>query len=163
MGYSTPTGDVTILTTVSQPPQNQAQQAIDAAQTAINTAYATLAFADSVGSSITDLIGTLNAAIIELNHARIAYNRTDYSTAITLAETAETTAQAVGDEAQFRGITTLSQTQAQFVLVFAVVLLSFPIGYFAITSWQKYRKEKRRTFLRMEVRLPDDEVEDENS
>lgn len=163
MDLSTPTADQTTLITISQPPQHQAQEAIDAAQMAINTAYTTLTFADSVGSSITDLISTLNAAINELNQARIAYNRTDYSTAITLAESAETTAQAVGNEAQVRGTTTLSQTQAQLVLVFAVVLLSFPIGYIAITSWQKYRKEKRRAFLQMEVRLPDEEEEDETS
>ena len=147
-------------TSVQQPPQNQAQQAIEAAQTAINTAYTNLAFADAAGSSITDLVNSLNGAIIALNQARRAYNLTNYSTAISLAQGAETTANNVSDEAQLRGLTSVSQTQSQIVLVFAVILISLPVSYLLIDRWQQYRKQKRREFLRMEIRLPEDEEED---
>ncbi|MHA2406222.1 MAG: hypothetical protein ACXACH_05675, partial [Candidatus Hermodarchaeia archaeon] len=118
------------------------------------------AFADAAGSSITDLIGTLNGAITELNQARHAHNLTDYSTAISLAQGAESTANNVSDEAQLRGLTSVSQTQSQIVLVFAVILISLPASYIVIDRWQRYRKEKRQEFLRMEIRLPDDEEED---
>ena len=150
-------------TNVYQPLQDQAQQAIDTAQSAINTAYTNLAFADSVGSSINDLIGTLNEAIVELNQARQAYNLTDYSTAIILAEGAENTANTIRSEAQLRGITTVAQTQAMILPVVTVILISIPASYFVVTRWQRYRKEKRREFLRMEIQLPDDEKEDEKT
>ncbi len=145
-----------------QPPQDQAQQAINDAQTAINEAYTNLAFADAAGSPITDLIGSLNGVISELTQARLAYNRTDYTTAITLAEAAESTAHEISDEAQLRGLTTIAQTQAQILLIFAIILISIPMSYLAITRWQQYRKRKRREFLQMEIRLPDEE-EDETS
>jgi hypothetical protein len=148
-------------TFAQQPSQNQAQQAINVAQTAINTAYTNLAFADAAGSSIMDLVATLNGAIIELNQARRAYNQTDYSTAISLAQGVETTANNVSDEAQLRGLTSISQTQGQIVLVFAVVLISLPASYMVVERWQKYRKQKKQEFLRMEIRLPDDEEEDD--
>jgi hypothetical protein len=148
-GFLTQSVGLAPETFVQQPPQNQAQQAIEAAQTAINTAYTNLAFADAAGSPITDLIGTLNGAIIELNQARRAYNLTDYSTAISLAQGVETTAHNVSDEAQLRGLTSVSQTQAQILLVFAVILISLPASYMVIDRWQKYRKQKRHEFLRM--------------
>ncbi|MFX1565759.1 MAG: hypothetical protein ACFFCH_07200 [Promethearchaeota archaeon] len=147
----------------SQPSPNQAQQAIEAAQTAINSAYFNLIFADAAGSEITDLISTLNRAILELNQARQAYNQTDYSTAITLADGAATTAQTVSTEAQLRGLTTTAQTQSLIIVVVAVVLFSLPTSYFVVSRWTQYRKEKRRKFLRMEIRLPDDEKEEETS
>jgi hypothetical protein len=148
------------MSSAQQPPA-QAQQAIDAAQTAINSAYTRLAFADAAGSPIDDLIGTLNGAILELIQARQAYNQSDYSTAITLAANAETTANTVGDEAQLRGFTTLAQIQAQIVLVIVIILISIPVSYYAIARWQHYRKAKQHEFLRMEIRLPDDDEEDE--
>jgi hypothetical protein len=144
--------------TFSQP--SQAQQAIDAAQTAINDAYISLVFADNAGSPITDLIGTLNEAITELNQARNAYDAADYATAIILAENAESTANTVNNEAHLRGLTTTAQVQAQIVFIFAVILISVLASYFAVSRWQQYRKQKRREFLRMELRLPDDEEEE---
>jgi hypothetical protein len=146
-----------------QPSPNQAQQAIDDAQTAINTAYINLAFADSTGSEITDLISTLNGAISALNQARQAFNQTDYSTTVTLANEAATNAQTVSNEAQLRGLTTSAQTNSLIVVVIAVVLLSLPTSYFVIARLAQHRKEKRRAFLRMEIRLPDDEQEEETS
>jgi hypothetical protein len=160
-GYLTQSVDLAPETFVQQPLQNQAQQAIDTAQTAINTAYTNLAFADAAGSSITDLIGTLNGAITELTQARHAYNLADYSTALSLAQGAESTANNVSDEAQLRGLTSVSQTQAQIVLVFAVILISLPVSYLVIEHLQRYRKQKKQEFLRMEIRLPDDEEEDD--
>ncbi|MFX1404224.1 MAG: hypothetical protein ACFE9D_07095 [Promethearchaeota archaeon] len=144
----------------SQP--SQAQQAIDAAQNAINAAYINLVFADNAGSLITDLIGTLNGAITELNQARNAYAAADYATAITLAETAESTAHAVSNEAHLRGVTITAQIQAQIVFIFAVILISILASYFAISRWHQYRKQKQREFLRMEIRLPDDEEEEQS-
>ncbi len=146
---------------LNQPPQDLAQQAINEAQTAINTAYTTLAFADAAGSPIIDLISTLNGAIGQLNQARHAYNQTDYPTAITIAETVTNTANTVNEEAQLRGITTVAQTQAQILFVIAVVVISVPTTYFAVTYWQQYRKAKRREFLQMEIRLPDEDEEEE--
>jgi hypothetical protein len=147
----------------SQPSQSQALQAIEDAQAAINSAYVNLAFADSAGSEVSDLIGTLNGAILALSQARRAYNQTDYSTAITLADGAATTAQTVSTEAQLRGITTTAQTQSLIVVVVAVVLISLPTSYFVVSRWTQYRKEKRQEFLRMEIRLPDDEKEEDTS
>ena len=144
----------------TQPSQNQALQAIDTAQASINSAYAHLVFADAAGSEITDLISTLNGAILELNQARQAYNQTDYSTAITLADDAATTAQTVSTEAQLRALTTNAQTQSLIVVVVAVVLISLPTSYFVVTQLAQYRKTRRREFLRMEIRLPDDEQEE---
>ena len=144
---------------LNQPPQDQAQQAINEAQTAINTAYTTLAFADAAGSPIIDLISTLNGAIGQLSQARHAYNQTNYPTAITIAEAVTITANTVNEEAHLRGITTVAQTQAQILFVFAVVVISIPTTYFAITYWQQYRKAKRREFLQMGIRLPDEEDE----
>ena len=148
-------------TVLQQPTPNQAQQAIETAQNAINTAYTNLAFADAAGSSISDLINTLNGAINNLNQARHAYNLTNYSTAISLAQGAETTANTVSDEAHLRGLTSISQTQSQILLVIAVILISLPASYMIIDRWQKYRKQKRQEFLRMEIRLPEDEEEDD--
>jgi hypothetical protein len=145
--------------THSQP--SQAQEAIDAAQNAINTAYISLIFADNAGSPITDLIETLNEAITALNYARNAYDVADYATAITLAENAESTANAVSNEAQLRGVTTTAQVQAQILAIFAVILISSLASYFVLSRWQQYRKQKRREFLRMEIRLPDDEEEEQ--
>jgi len=161
LGFSSRSDSSMSAVFVGQPPQDQAQQAINGAQTAINIAYTNLAFADTVGSPIVDLIGTLNAAIVELNLARQAYIQTDYSTAITLAVNAQTTANTVSDEAQLRGVTTVAQTQAQIMLVIAVIVISIPLSYFVVTRWQQYRREKRREFLQMEIRLPDEEEEDE--
>ena len=148
---------------VGQIQQAQAQQAINEAQTAINAAYTTLVFADSAGSPINDLISTLNQAISDLNHARRAYNQTDYTTATTLAEGVESTANAVNAEAQIRGITTVAQIQAQILFVFAVVLISIPTTYFVVSRWQEYRKAQRREFLQMEIRLPDEDEEEEKT
>jgi hypothetical protein len=159
-GHLTQNADLAPEIFVLQPPQNQAQQAIEDAQTAINTAYTNLVFADAAGSSITDLIGTLNGAIIELNQARRAFNLTDYTSAISWAQGAETIANNVSDEAQLRGLTSVSQTQAQIVLVFAVILISLPASYMVIDRWQRYRKQKKQEFLHMEIRLPEEEEED---
>jgi hypothetical protein len=145
----------------NQPLQDQAQQAIDAAQSAINAAYSNLVFADSVGSSINDLIGSLNGAILDLNAARHAYNLTDYSTAITLAENAESAANTVSSEAQQRGVITTAQTQSQIIVTIAIVSIVLVGSYFAVTRWQKYRKQKRREFLQMEIRLTDDDDEED--
>lgn len=149
-----------VAATHSQP--SQALQAIDTAQSAINAAYINLVFADNAGSSITDLIGTLNGAITELNQARNAYTAADYATAITLAENAESTANAVSNEAYLRGVTTTAQVQAQIVFIFAVILISILASYFALSRWQQYRKQKRREFLQLEIRLPDDEEEEQS-
>ncbi|MFX0079050.1 MAG: hypothetical protein ACFE8O_07400 [Candidatus Hermodarchaeota archaeon] len=144
-------------------PDAQAQQAIDAAQTAINTAYTDLMLADSTGASITDLLGSLNGAITELNQARSAYNDTDYTSAITLAESAQATADSVSIEASTRRSATLVQQQAQIIIIIGVVIITVFITYFALTRIIRYQREKKQEFLRMEIRLPDEEEDGEDT
>ena len=141
----------------------QALAAINAAQTAINTAYTNLAFADITGADITDLIGTLNTAINELDQARRAYNNTNYASAITLAENAQNTADSISEEAQIRRYTALIQLQVQAIIIIAFVVIAIIIGYFVVTRWQKYHKEKRREFMQMEIQLPNEEDEGETT
>ena len=144
-------------------PEAQAQQAIDDAQSAINSAFTDLMLADSTGASITDLLGSLNGAIIELNQARSAFNATDYPSAITLAESAQTTADSVSVEASTRRSATLVQQQAQIIIIIGVVIITVFITYFALTRIIRYQREKKRKFLRMEIRLPDKEEEGEDT
>ncbi len=153
----------TPVVTLTQSQETQAQQAINAAQTAINTAYINLVYADTTGSPISDLIEALNGAIVELNQARRAYNATDYATAITLAENAQTTANSISEDAQVRRYTTFVQIQAQLFFIIAVAVIALLITYFALAQWRKYRKEKRRELLQMEIRLPDEQEESEDS
>ena len=156
---------VIALTTVSQfgheqvyfQPEAQAQQAIDGAQSAINSAYTDLMLADSTGASITDLLGSLNGAITELNQARSAFNATDYPSAITLAESAQATADSVSIEASARRSATLVQQQAQIIIIIGVVIITVFITYFALTRIIRYQREKKREFLQMEIRLSDEE------
>ena len=144
-------------------PEAQAQQAIDDAQSAINTAYADLMLADSTGASITDLLGSLNGAITVLNQARSAFNATDYTSAITLAESAQGTADSVSIEASTRRAATLVQQQALIIIIIAVVIITVFITYFALTRIIRYQREKKREFLRMEIRLSDEEEEGEDT
>ncbi len=142
---------------VSYQPEAQAQQAIDDAQSAINSAYTDLMLADSTGASITDLLSSLNGAITELNQARSAFNTTDYPSAITLAESAQATADSVSTEASARRSATLVQQQAQLIIIIGVVIITVFITYFALTRIIRYQREKKREFLRMEIRLSDEE------
>lgn len=144
-------------------PEAQAQQAINDAQSAINTAYSDLMLADSTGASITDLIGSLNNAITELNQARSAFNATDYSSAMTLAESAQTTADSVSIEASTRRAVMLAQQQARFIIVIGVVIITVFITYFVLTRIIRYQRQKKREFLRMEIRLPEEEEEGEDT
>jgi hypothetical protein len=144
-------------------PEAQAQQAIDNAQSAINSAYTDLMLADSTGASITDLQGSLNGAITELNQARSAFNATDYPSAITLAESAQATADSVSIEASTRRSTTLAQQQAQIIITIGAVIITVFITYFALTRIIRYQREKKREFLRMEIRLPDEEEDGEDT
>lgn len=144
-------------------PEAQAQQAIDDAQSAINTAYTDLMLADSTGASITDLIDSLNEAITTLNHARSAFNATAYTSAITLAESAQGTADSVSIDASTRRAATLVQQQAQIIIIIAVVIITVFITYFALTRIIRYQREKKHEFLRMEIRLPDKEEEGEDT
>jgi hypothetical protein len=144
-------------------PEAQAQQAIDEAQTAINTAYTDLMLADSTGATINDLIGSLNGAVTELNQARSAFNASDYPSAITLAENAQATADSVSTEASTRRFATLAQQQAQIIIIIAVAVITVFITYFALTRIIRYRREKKQEFLRMEIRLPDEEEDSEDT
>jgi hypothetical protein len=148
---------------VSLQPEAQAQQAIDEAQSAINTAYIDLVYADSAGASIIDLISSLNSAINVLNQARAAYNTNDYSSAITLAGNAQNTALSVSDQAGTRRFATLAQQQVQIIVIIAVVVITVFITYFALTRIIHYRREKKQEFLRMEIQLQDEEEEGEDS
>ncbi len=144
-------------------PEAQAQQAIDDAQSAINIAYTDLMLADSTGASITDLLDSLNSAITELNQARSAFNATDYSSAISLAESAQATADSVSTEATTRRSGTLVQQQAQIIIIIGVVIITIFVTYFALTRIIHYQREKKQEFLRMEIRLPDEEEEREDT
>ncbi|MFX1299450.1 MAG: hypothetical protein ACFFDE_00790 [Promethearchaeota archaeon] len=156
----------TIVLTIGSPiesdqvlfqPEAQAQQAIDDAQSAINTAYTDLMLADSTGASITDLLDSLNGAIIELNQARSSLNATDYPSAITLAESAQATADAVSVEASARHSATIVQQQAQIIIIIGVVIITVFVTYFTLTRILRYQREKKREFLRMEIRLLEEE------
>lgn len=139
----------------------EAQQAIDAAQLAIYVAYNALLLADSTGALITDLISDLNGAIDVLNSARQSYNASDYPTAITQAENAENTATTVKEQAQMRYGATLAQVQAQVIIIAAVIAIIVVVMYLGLTRWRRYQSQKRRELLQMEVRLPDQDKEDE--
>ena len=137
--------------------QSAAQQAIDSAQTAINVAYVNLRTADAAGAQVTDLIGTLNNAIRDLTQARSAYDATNYGQAISLATNAENNATTVTSEAQSRGQAAVLQFQVQLTVTIALVVIVVVIVYFAITRWQRYRKQQKREFLQMRIQLPDDD------
>jgi hypothetical protein len=139
--------------------QSEAQQAIESAQTAINAGYVTVRTADAAGAQVTDLIGTLNNAIRDLNQARSAYDATNYGQAISLATNAENNATSVTSEAQSRGLAAVLQFQVQLILTITLIVLVVIIVYFAITRWQRYRKQQKREFLQMRIQLPDDDQE----
>ncbi len=147
---------------VSSSQQSEAEQAINSAQSAINVAYNHLVVADRTGAPIIDLIEDLNSAINDLNQARTAYNNMDYAFAITLAGNAQDTANSVTDQSQQRRFATLAQLQVQIILAIVVTAIAILVTYFALTRWYKYRKQKRRDFLQMEIRLPDEDEEDES-
>jgi hypothetical protein len=139
--------------------QSEAQQAINSAQTAINTAYVNVRTADAAGAQVTDLIGTLNNAIHDLNQARSAYDMTNYGQAISLATNAENNATTVTSEAQSRGQAAVLQFQVQLTATITLVVIIVVIVYFVITRWQRYRKQQKREFLQMRIQLPDDDQE----
>lgn len=144
-------------------PEVEAQQAIDDAQTAINEAYLLLTIADSIGVEINDIISTLNGAINTLNQARSAFNASDYTTAMTLANTAQNTAEGVGTQAAQRYDATRVQLIIQIIIILAVVVIVIVVTYFAIRRWRTYRKQKRQEFLQMEIRLPEENKESKTS
>lgn len=144
-------------------PEIEAQQAINDAQTAINEAYLLLTIADSIGTEISDIIGTLNGAINTLNQARSAFNASDYTTAITLANSAQHTAEDVGTQAAQRYDATRVHLLILITVILAVVVIIIVVTYFAIRRWRTYRKQKRQEFLRMEIRLPEENKESESS
>ena len=139
--------------------QSEAQQAINAAQDAINTAYTYLQTADVAGAQVSDLINTLNTAIRDLNQARAAYDATNYGYAITLATNAENNATIVTSEAQNRGTLATLQVQVQLSATIAIIVIVVVILYFAITRWLRYRKRQKREFLQMRIQLPEDDQE----
>ncbi|MDO8055909.1 MAG: AC78 family protein [Candidatus Hermodarchaeota archaeon] len=139
--------------------QSEAQQAIDSAQDAINTAYTHVQTADAAGAQISDLISTLNTAIRDLNQARTAYDATNYGQAITLATNAENNATIVTSEAQNRGYSATLQIQVQIIATIAVVVIVIVVLYFVITRWQRYRQQQKREFLQMRIHLPEDDQE----
>jgi hypothetical protein len=143
--------------------QSEAEQAISAAQTAINVAYNNLVVADRTGAPISDLIDNLNTAITYLNQARTAYTTTDYATAITQAENAQNTANSITEQSQTRRFATLAQLQVQLFLAIAVTVIVILITYFAVTRWYKYQKQQRRDLLQMEIRLPQEDEEGEDT
>ncbi len=137
--------------------QSEAENAINAAQSAINIAYTHLVVADRTGAPIIDLIESLNNAIADLNQARTVYNNMDYTSAITLAGNAQYIADSITEQSQHRRIATLVQLQVQIILAIAVTAIVILVTYLALTRWYKYRKQQRRDLLQMEIRLPDEE------
>lgn len=144
-------------------PEIEAQQAINDAQTAINEAYLLLTIADLIGAEINDIIGTLNGAISTLNQARSAFNASDYTTAMTLADTAQHIAEDVGTQAAQRYDATRVHLLIQIIVILAVVVIVIVVTYFAIRRWRTYRKQKRQEFLQMEIRLPEENKESETN
>ncbi len=137
--------------------QNEAQQAIDTAQTTIYEAFNQITQTDLAGADITDLASALNTAINNLNLARAAFNASEFTTAIQLAESAQNTAEGVIDEAQRRLAIALTNSATQILLVCVVVVTAVIITYMLITRWKKHRRQQTREILRMKIRLPKEE------
>ncbi|MFX0170009.1 MAG: hypothetical protein ACFE89_11740 [Candidatus Hodarchaeota archaeon] len=139
--------------------QSEALQAINAAQDAINTAYMHVRTADATGAPVSDLISSLNDAIGILNQARREYDAANYGQAITLANSVQIDAEAVTNEAQTRSYSVTLQLQIQLTITIALIVIVVVILYFAITRWQRYRKQKKREFLQMRIQLPEKQLE----
>jgi hypothetical protein len=141
----------------------QAQTAIENAQSAINTAVTVLIQAEYAGAHISDLIVTLNSAIDELLLARSAYNAADYTSAIQYAQNTLAIAEEVNGEAHLRHLLALQSSLLQLGLIFIVVISVIGLSYSLIFYWQKRAKRQRTNLLRMEIRLPSKEKEEDSN
>ncbi|MFX1475157.1 MAG: hypothetical protein ACFFCO_06760 [Promethearchaeota archaeon] len=140
--------------------QTEAQQAIDTAQTAIYEAFGQITQADLVGADITDLVSGLNLAINNLNLAHAAFDASDFTSAIQLAEMAQSAAEVIINEAQSRLALTLTSSLIHLLLIGIVIVTAVIVTYFLITRWQKHRQQQTRRLLGMEIRLPREEESD---
>jgi type II secretory pathway pseudopilin PulG len=158
-GVSTSASLHALVLTKTPLQQSEALQAINSAQDAINSAYEHVRTADGAGAQVVDLISTLNVAIQDLTGARTAYDSANYGQAITLATSAENNATIVRSEAQSRGASAALQFQVQIIGSIALIVIVVVIVYFAITRWQRYRRQQKREFLQMRIQLPNDDQE----
>jgi hypothetical protein len=141
--------------------QVEAQEAIDTAQTVIHTAFGKLTQADLAGADIRDLVADLNSAIRDLDLARVAFSNSDFSSAMDYAESAQSTAEEVFSEAQSREVVANTNSMIQVLLIVVVIVTAVIVAYFLLTRWRKQKHRHTRALLRMEIRLPEEEVSDE--
>jgi hypothetical protein len=144
-----------------QPVAGQAEQAITAAQAALNTAFGEVMLADLARAPISDLVDALNAAANTLNQARAAFNASDYASAIALAANAEAAAETVRDQAQNRRTNANLQGAMQILITITGVGIAAAVAYLLLTRWRRYQQQRRRDLLRMEIRLPEQPEEEE--
>jgi len=142
-------------------PGAEAQQAITTAQAAVNAAFAEVVLADLARAPINDLVDTLNAAATTLNQARVAFNASDYASAIALATNAEAAADGVRNQALNRRVEANLQGAIQVVGIVGGVGIAFVVAYLLLTRWRRYQQQRRRDLLRMEIRLPQQPEEEE--
>ena len=69
----------------------------------------------------------------------------------------------MSEQAGIRSSATVAQLQLQIIIVIAVVVITIFITYFALTRIIRYQRDKKQEFLRMEIQLPDDEEEGQDS
>ena len=141
--------------------QVEAQEAIDAAQTTIYVAFRKITQADMAGADIRDLVAELNSAIRDLNLARNAFSASDFTGAISFAESAQNTAEEVFNEAQSREVIATTNSMIQILIILSVIVAAVVFAYFLITRWRKQKQQHTRTLLRVGIRLPKEEESDE--
>jgi hypothetical protein len=144
-------------------PGAEAQQAITTAQAALNTAFGEVVLADLARAPINDLVDSLNAAGATLNQARAAFNASDYASAIALAANAEATADTVRNQALNRRVDASLQGAMQVLIIVAGVGIALVATYLLLTRWRRYQQQRRRDLLRMEIRLPKQQEEEEKN
>jgi len=143
-------------------PDAEAQQAIATAQGALNTAFGEVVLADLARAPINDLVESLNAAVATLNQARVAFNASDYASAIALAANAQATADTVRNQALNRRVDASLQGAMQILIIIAGVGIALVVTYLLITRWRSYQQQRRRDLLRMEIRLPKQQEEEKD-
>jgi len=146
-----------------QPTEEEARQAIAAAQGAVNLAFSEVVLADLAHAPIGDLVSSLNGAIATLDQAQRAFNGSDYTSAVALAGNAKAAADTVRDQAQNRRVEANLQGAMQILIVAAGVAIGLVVTYLLVTRWRTYQRQRRRDLLRMEIRLPEQPGKGEKS
>ncbi len=135
----------------------EAQQAINKAQDAINSAFGYMVEADLAGAEISDFVVSLNDAIEILTHAQAAFNASNFTSATELADDAKNAAELVGQQAQSRLLETRINAAIQALITISIFVVVVAVTYLLITRWREQKRKREQSLMQMEIHLPNQE------